>query len=407
MQLLDLPLDVFKNIVLCMVREQGLRKSMTTRLVCRTFANEVLDAVISTRAFEEIAESPLSLSRVERHYNVIARYLHHRVCTDGPDTHPWITTIRESCDLLVKHAVLLVDPDPKQVERIQFSACLCLAINSSSTVLPVLWGQERNEKTQFEGGTWENALAIASSMGDLTLVESLNRGSDPPSFFGRPSWAAAAFGHLDVSQFFLKQGALPYEPTFHHVTDLVLGETPLGAAAYMGHDDIVQLYLQPPYFCPGVQKEEAKAMFVAAEGNQPRTLRTLLEHRKRTQPQDFLEMLDAALLWSSKRGAPDATRVLLEYGAHPNETDKSPRSCLQHAAIAGDAATVQLLLDAGASLEASPYINKRTVPRLNDRWRKKYKDALTEAKRRNYVAVVRVIEEKQREIGGETKAAEE
>lgn len=236
------------------------------------------------------------------------------------------------------------------------------------------------------------------------MVESLNRGSDPPSFFGRPSWAAAAFGHLDVLQFFLRQGALPYEPTFRHITDLVLGETPLGAAAYMGHNDVVQLYLQPPNFCPEVQNEEAKAIFVAAAGNQPQTLRTLLEHRRQTQ-QDFLEMIDAALLWSSRRGAPDATRVLLEYGAHPNETDKSPRSCLQHAAIAGDAATVKLLLDAGASMEASRYINKRTSPELNDRWRKKYRDALTEAKRGNYAAVVRVIEEKQRKIG-ETKAVE-
>lgn len=173
----------------------------------------------------------------------------------------------------------------------------------------------------------------------------------------------------------------------------------------MGHDYIVQLYLKPPYFCPRLHMEEAKAIFVAAEGNQPRTLRTLLEHRKQTR-EDFLEMMDAALLWSSRRGAPDATRVLLEYGAHPNETDKSPRSCLQHAAMAGDAATVQLLLDAGASIEASPYINKRTSPKLNERWRKKQRDALTEAKKRNYVAVVRVIEEKQREMG-EIKAAEE
>ncbi|KAK8086755.1 hypothetical protein PG994_001729 [Apiospora phragmitis] len=242
-------------------------------------------------------------------------------------------------------------------------------------------------------------------MGNLTLVESLNKGSDPPSFFGRPSWAAAAQGHLDVLQFFLKQGALPYEPTFTHITDLELGETPIGAAAYMGHDDIVQLYLQPPYFSAGVQEEEAKAIFVAAQGNQPQTLRTLLEHYKQTQ-QDFLEILDAALLWSSRRGSPDATRVLLEYGAHPNETDKSPRSCLQHAAIAGDAAIVKLLLDAGASMEASRYINKRTNPKLSETWRKKYRDALTEAKRRNYVAVVRVIEEKKREID-ETKTAED
>ncbi|KAK8038966.1 hypothetical protein PG993_007377 [Apiospora rasikravindrae] len=298
-------------------------------------------------------------------------------------------------------------PDPKEVEKAEFNACLCVAVNASSTVLPVLWGQEKDEKTQLEGGTWENCLAIASWMGNLTLVESLNRGTDPYSFFGRPSWAAAAQGHLDILQFFLKQGALPYEPNFTHITDLELGETPIGAAAYMGHDSIVKLYLQPPYFGPGVQEEEAKAIFVAAQGNQPQTLQTLLEHYTQNRPHpDFLAIIDAALLWSCRRGSPDATRVLLEYGAHPNETDKSPRSCLQHAAIAGDAATVKLLLDAGASIEASRYINKRTIPRLNETWRKKYRDALTEAKRRNYLAVVRVIEEKQREIA-ETKTAEE
>ncbi|KAK6824938.1 hypothetical protein PG987_012432 [Apiospora arundinis] len=325
MQLLDLPLDIFKHIILVMVQDNGLYKSMKTRFVCRTFANEVLDAVISTGVIEEIAKEDEDLERIETHFDVIARYLHHRVRTDRPDAHPWISTIRETCALYVKHAASSEDLNPGQGAF--------------------------DDKKEFAGGTWENCLAIASWMGNLSLVESLHMGSDPVSFFGRPSWAATARGHLDVLQFFLRHGAFAYEPTFKSRDSLGLGESAIRAAAAMGHDKIVRLYLQPPYFSPEVQDEVGFAIHCAAETDQPQTLRTLLDQYKQTQTEhSYLSTIDCALRVSCRRGNPGAARVLLEYGADPNDTDKQPRSCLQYAVKSGDAMTVKLLLDAGAYL---------------------------------------------------------
>ncbi|KAK7980855.1 hypothetical protein PG989_013312 [Apiospora arundinis] len=346
MQLLDLPLDIFKHIILVMVQDNGLYKSMKTRFVCRTFANEVLDAVISTRVIEEIAKEDEDLERIETHFDVIARYLHHRVRADRPDAHPWISTIRETCALYVKHAASSEDLNPGQVEDIEFNACLCLAIHTSE-VLPVLLKGAFDDKKELAGGTWENCLAIASWIDNLSLAESLHMGSDPVSFFGRPSWAAAAHGHLDVLQFFLRHGALPYEPTFKSRDSLGLGGSAIRAAAAMGHDKIVRFYLQPPYFSPEVQDEVGFAIHCAAETDQPQTLRTLLDQYKQTQTEhSYLSTIDCALRVSCRRGNPGAARVLLEYGADPNDTDKQPRSCLQYAVKSGDATTVKLLLDA-------------------------------------------------------------
>lgn len=296
----------------------------------------------------------------------------------------------------------LVDLEPTEIEGIQFDACLCLATQTSE-VLRVLLKDAFDDRIDLGEATLENnCLAIASWIGDLSLVDSLHRGIDPLSFFGRPSWAAAAHGHLDVLQYLLGQGALPYEPLFRSRGYLGLGQSAIAAAASMGHGDVVRLYLQPPYLGPQVEDELYGAIHSASETDQPETLRILLDHHKQTQTEhEYLSTIDCSLRLSCTRGAPKATRVLLEYGADPNDTDKQPRSCLQHAAKAGNTATVKLLLDAGAYLDASRYVNKRTIPKLYSYCRKLGPEPLALAKKRNYLGVVQVLEERQREIDEE------
>ena len=132
----------------------------------------------------------------------MARYLCHRVRTDQPLTHPWIITIRETCKMLMAHYESLGHAG-QQTEILDGSICLCLAVNASHNIFKVLTGYDEDDKAQYNGGTLENCLAIAAWIGDLTLVKSLHRGSDPISFFGRPSWAAAANGHITILQFLL------------------------------------------------------------------------------------------------------------------------------------------------------------------------------------------------------------
>ncbi|KAK8077133.1 hypothetical protein PG996_003303 [Apiospora saccharicola] len=229
---------------------------------------------------------------------------------------------------------------------------------------------------------------------------------DPPSFFGRPSWAAAANGHADLFEFFLQRGALPRDPPTNWDNNLLLAETKLGAAAHRGHDRIVRTILATGD--PDVGREAKMATRHAAYANQPQTLRTLLDHYRHTPSFSEAELagrLDYGLAFCScPRGNAEATAVLLELGADPDATDYAPRSCLQLAAKAGDARTVRLLLDAGASLEAPRYRRNRVEPGIDayrgemSQPRRQRRDALGIARKKNWVEIVRLIEEKEREI---------
>jgi hypothetical protein len=273
-----------------------------------------------------------------------------------------------------------------------------LAVNAGSRLFEVLKGEENDDKTELEGGNSVNCLALAAWIGDKALVESYNQGSDPPSFFGRPSWAAAAQGHAEIVQYFLDQGALPYEPTFIEGPNFNLSRSPLGVAAYMGHEHITRLYLQPSYYCSEVRHEEETAIYYAAQGNQPTTLKPLLEHYKENSTQqEFLSKIDGALVWSCRVGAPLSVRILLDYGADVNESDPVPRSCLQLAAIANNVQIVKMLLDAGASLEPDKFIHRRTSARREEKPRRQ-KSALAEAKLRDNKVIIELLEERQREL---------
>ncbi|KAK8133641.1 ankyrin [Apiospora sp. TS-2023a] len=188
--------------------------------------------------------------------------------------------------------------------------------------------------------------------------------------------------------------------------NLILAENKLGAAAHRGHDRIVRTILASGH--PDVGRETKKATQHAAYANQPQTLRTLLDHYRQMPKFSEAELvgrLDYCLAFCScPRGNAEATAVLLEQGADPDATDFAPRSCLQLAAKAGDARTIKLLLDAGASLEAPRYRRNRVEPEIDvDRGevnqpRRQRRDALGIAKKKNWTQIVRLIEEKKREI---------
>ncbi|KAK8124260.1 uncharacterized protein PG998_000019 [Apiospora kogelbergensis] len=412
MQLLELPLDVFRLIILTIVRDQG-----------RAFSEEILNAVILARIIDDVVEPEeivvpppppyIDVQRLEPHFDLTARYLHHRVRTDGPDTHAWILTIRETSDLLAKHTASWEDPVP--LEKIQSSACLFLAVNAGALVYHVILQSMAPPYTKEHrpGGMWENCLAVAAWMQDLKLIRSLldsnatasdaDASPDPFSFFGRPSWAAAANGNMALWEFFTNRGALPFEPTYEWTGFLHLGKSPIRAAAYMGHDSMVRMILQAGHY--QAREDVDRAIQYAAYGNRPQVLMTLLEHYRHTHGEaDLQVLLDHSLVhWSCRRGAPDTTRVLLEYGANPEATNTEPRSCLQLATATGNAMTVKALLDAGAALEAPRFrllrgIDIDSYRRELNTPRGKGMSALDLAKKRQYVDIVRLIEEREREM---------
>jgi ankyrin repeat protein len=330
------------------------------------------------------------MTKIDHHFGVTTRYLHHRVSTDGSVAHPWTAVIRKTSWMLIQHTKSEHDPAKKRL--LEWNACACLAANRGVTVFDD-FKRRAGDPMQSEGGIEANCLAVAAWMGDFDLVKSLHKGSDPLSFFGRPSWAAATQGHLEILQFYLDEGALPYEPTYVSGPNFGLWRTPLAAAAYMGHENTVQLLLQQPYYCSEVRDQEELAADFAALGNQANTFTILLDHIKaKITPKRFLGTLDWALVCSCKRGAIATAKVALERGADVDGTDRGPRSCLQLAAISGCVPIAKMLLDAGASTEAPSSIRSRSTGRETPM--RKQKDALFEAKKRGHLEIVKLIEER-------------
>ena len=292
--------------------------------------------------------------------------------------------------MLVQHTKS--EHDAAKKELLERSACECLAANRGSTVFDD-FNRRAGAPMQSEGGIEANCIAVAAWMDDLNLVKSLHQGSDPLSFFGRPSWAAAIQGHVDILKFCLDKGALAYEPTYVSGPNFGLWRTPLAAAAYMGRENTVQLLLQQPYYQAEEKDQEGLAVYFAAIGNQVGTFKMLLDHIKpKITPEKFLGNVDWSLVVACRRGSPDTAKMALEHGADVYETDRAPRSCLQLAAISGSVPIVKMLLDAGVPIEASDLLRSRSYG--EPRPMRKHKDALWEARKRGRTEIVELIEAK-------------
>ncbi|KAF2678360.1 ankyrin [Lentithecium fluviatile CBS 122367] len=398
MQLLKLPLEVFRLIIASIVQELGLKRALRARVVSRLFADEIWDAIFTTRVIEDITESHHGSIKVRHRLDLIARYLQHRVSARGATPHSWVTKIRETSRALALH--MNCENDVEERDALQRIACACLAAQAQHFVFEHM--KKEDSSINPQDSIPSRCLALAAWIGDLKLVKSLHKGSDPKTLFGRPSWAAATQGHREVLQFLIDEGALPYNPNFISGPSFYLGSSALASAAYMGHENTVQLYLTHPHYTSEQPPangwlEFHRAAYYAAQGNRSNILRLLLEFLKGKETEkEYLATLDWSFVNSCKLAAVEAAETALELGAHVNETDKGPRSCLQLAAASGNAQLVKLLLDAGVEIEASPILRVRSSGR--ETVMRKHMDALTVAKKRDFPEIVRLIEEKKKAI---------
>lgn len=287
--------------------------------------------------------------------------------------------------------------DPARIELFEWSACDCLALDRGSKAYEILNGNRDQRHVEDAGGTADDCLTVAAWIGDLNLVRSFHNGSDKLTLFGRPSWAAAAQGYLEVLLYLLDKGALPYEPHGQDGNSYDVWMSAFSTASYMGRDNIVRMYLQLPYYSLETETDRLfRPVHAAVKGNQTQTLRTLMDRYKtNASPQEYLRTIDFALVQACRRGEVDSARVLLEYGADIHETDASARSCLQLAAMSGNVPLVKMLLDAGAVDGVNNEVRRRAFgiskPGLYQ------KGALHIAKRRGLTAIVKLIEEKKLE----------
>jgi ankyrin repeat protein len=346
-----------------------------------------MDAIVAAKLIEDLKEP--RLEKLEYNFDFLARYVHFRLFARGP-VHSWTTTIRLAIQKLVEYTNY--EFDSAKGENLEWSACACKATLEEGWAID-LQGASTTCNRQTESDIEPNALALAAWIGELDLVKSLHKGSDSVTFFGRPSWAAATQGHHDIVQFCLSYGALPYNP-FHdrylvsiHIS---LRSSSIAAAAYMGRESIVRLYLDQPYFQSEAQHEAKVAAVYAAHANQAHTFKMLLEHVKHTaDSKGYLVALDYSFVNACRRGALETARLALEYGADIKQTDGGPRNCLQLAAISGSVPLVKMLLDAGASIVATDSIHSRSSNRYVPIGRRL--DAYREARKRNFTEIMQLL----------------
>lgn len=284
----------------------------------------------------------------------IARYMYHRLSSGGTYGPYYVPIIRQTIEKLVQHPS--VKDDHANREHLERSACACKATLSGQSMMNP---SARDGADQSESEMEANCLALAAWLGDLELVKSLHTGSDPDSFFGRPSWAAAARGHQDIVRFCLDHGALPYYDRRWY--GYYCGErNPLAAAAFMGHESVVRLYLERPFFnFPLAEFEDPvdshrlareciwhqvnATCGYAAQGNHVNILKLLFDHYALEYPSIITSSFKSACYG----GSTETAKFALESGANLTGALCSSSLCLNRAARSGSVSLVKWL----ASLE--------------------------------------------------------
>jgi hypothetical protein len=327
-----------------MVLNMGILDGHLTKV--GLFAREILDAVIATRTIEDISHSGLGIMRYQ--YNILARYIHHRISARGPVLHGWIPHIRLTVQKLLS---LKGQGSSVSREELEWEACASKAAVEGAHAILFMRTDER-PISKVENDTEEDCLALAAWIGDFDLVKSLHKGTNLETFFGTPSWAAARRGHVEIVRYCLEHRA-ELTPTDGLMTSI-------GAAASMGHEKVVQLYLDLPEFNVEGRPDVISAVHRAAKENQVTTYKMLLAHAKRVDTHyNYVKALDHSFVYACKRGALDTAKLALEYGANIEQTDAGPRNCLQNAAISGNVELVKMLLEGGASVFPAEEINYR------------------------------------------------
>jgi ankyrin repeat protein len=105
-------------------------------------------------------------------------------------------------------------------------------------------------------------------------------------------------------------------------------------------------------------QNNATLLFVALRSNEVRAFQCLLDAGANpTQMTDGIPLLSRAVLLEDLRFA----RSLIEYGADPNTVSETTGRRPIHSATLGGIQQIQVLLDAGADLNASTEIHKATA----------------------------------------------
>ena len=124
-------------------------------------------------------------------------------------------------------------------------------------------------------------------------------------------------------------------------------ETPLRAASYKGHIDVVHVLLDHGANVNTIDKRKTP-LYSAVYGRQSEIVRLLLEHGADVDA--WYDSQDLVLHYASKNGQAEVVHLLLRHKADVDARGLVGRTPLQGASLFGHTKVVQLLLDHGANI---------------------------------------------------------
>lgn len=218
----------------------------------------------------------------------------------------------------------------------------------------------------------ENLFCGAIVIGNLALIKTLlptlpryaaniDLRND---WFGIPIQIAASWGHFGIVQYLLDHGANPSDSARrgHEIMDIFLGipfhayrsqgGSALQAAALIGHEQIVNLFLKPDHLRRFYEREYLCAMLAAARGGHTNIIDSLLQNSK-TVVNDLGDIWHRILFEAVYHNSEAVVRnAILHRGVYVDQ--KSPdgeRTALFVAASQGYVSMIRFLIQHGASLD--------------------------------------------------------
>jgi hypothetical protein len=173
-------------------------------------------------------------------------------------------------------------------------------------------------------------------------------------YFGSPLACAARRGHVEITQLLLDRmlelkAREPhrFEPEIQYMFHLAL--YPIGEASAGGHEDIIDLILDPKYGFHPPTKQINEAIFKAAQNGHVRIIRRLL----RCLHNPPMKIYNLILSEGAHRNQPEVVQFALANGADPNNLCMTRGRCawppLSLATIRGHQSMAELLLSHGAN----------------------------------------------------------
>lgn len=212
-----------------------------------------------------------------------------------------------------------------------------------------------------------SVLALAARRGSGEIVDRLLRAGARVEAVQRrgptPLRMAVLHGHPGMVRSLLAHGALAVEPATDRSV-LTVAVSFLSHRSWPGHLEVLRLLLEAGA-APAPGEEAPLITAVSLPHTPPAALRLLLAYG--ADPDQQRSDGAPAIVLAARRGDHAAVDVLLEAGAEVDAWDRHGRTALMHAAERDEQRVISTLLLAGADTGAtSP--DGMTAPRLSDGW---------------------------------------